>query len=236
MIKKQTSPETNRSSDSFGVREKSLSFCRKTDPWMTPKNVCFPLLSNSKTLGKIACTLRLAWLVLTGPGGRDSRLVGVLPSLLSSEANRLRDSVSEALPQEVSTSADWTLLWFDDLEKIQPTNQTTAFPYHTFHLAFSWYIYQGNGIFFSFCFWKRLQLISSYKGIPSLTSRRFRSVNVSSPHSWTFVFTLDRKEASSQMSVQMSVSQVVVLVPFPWLWFFCFVLFLTSSQCCSPFL
>lgn len=127
------------------------------------------------------------------------------------------------------------VVWFDGLEKIQPTNQTSSFPHHTFHSAFSWYIYQGNGIFFNFCVWKRSQLISSYKGIPSLTSRRFRSVNVSSPHSWTFVFTLDGKEASSQMSVQMSVSQVVVLVPFPWLWFFCFVLFLTSSQCCSPF-
>ena len=120
----------------FGVREKSLSFGEETNPWMTPKVVFPPLVQHQRSWQDFVWS----WACLDHAyvqGNKKIRLVGVLPSLLSPEVNRLLlDSLAEGLPQEVCTSADWTLLWFDGLKKCNPQSKTTLFPNHIFHSAF----------------------------------------------------------------------------------------------------
>lgn len=76
------------------------------------------------------------------------------------------------------------------------------------------------------CFWKRPQVISSYKSIPPLIIKRFRNMSVSSPHSQTSVFTLEEKEACSQITVQHLFRKC-------WVWFPSSD-FLTSSPPYSP--
>lgn len=142
MIKKQTLPETNRCSDSLGVREKSLSFCRKTDLWMTPENLCFPLLSYSEILAELCVLSDLPGSCSLGQG-RGALGWWVCCFLLRGKQASGRFSRGHFLI---------TLLLFDGLKKYNPQTKTTPFHYHTFHSAFSWYIYQGNRIFFSFCF------------------------------------------------------------------------------------
>lgn len=72
---------------------------------MTPKSVLASPVHRSRS-GRIVCALRLAWVVLTGPGKGEIRLVGTLPFLLSPEVDRLLlDSLAEDTSSVACASA-----------------------------------------------------------------------------------------------------------------------------------
>lgn len=79
----------------MGVREKSLSFCRKTDLWMTPEKLCFPLLSYSEILAELCVLSDLLGSCSLGQG--RGALGWWVCCLLSSEANRLLDALAEGI-------------------------------------------------------------------------------------------------------------------------------------------
>lgn len=83
-----------------------MSFGGKIDPWMTPKSLLAPPVHCPRS-GSIECALRLAWIMLTGPGKGEIRLVGAVQFLFSPEIDRLsldsaEDSSSEACASAVT--------------------------------------------------------------------------------------------------------------------------------------
>lgn len=157
----------------FGVREKSLSFGEETDPWMTPQVVFSPPVQHQRPWQDFVWS-RTCLAHAHSPGKQKIRLVGVLPSLLSPEVDRL---LLDSLAKGTSSGSvhfyrlNVVVVWW--FKKMEPTNQNNPLSQPHFPSC----LLTRETIFCSLCFWKRLQVISSCKSSPSLISKRFRNLN-----------------------------------------------------------
>lgn len=117
-----------------GISEKSLSFHRKTDPWMTSKFVFSSVQQrNPGRIVSVLSDLPGLCLVVQWKGKPDWLVCGLL-----SPAHRWTGffwtPLQRVLPQEVWTSADSALLWFHGLTTHKP--KQCPFPATLFTLLF----------------------------------------------------------------------------------------------------